>query len=187
MLTMFRPCIESDPTTGSPLIEPHEFFGQVWVGNPPVVGQLISLGGAERWEIVKLERFTNGLEAANLSSHREAIVAYFKLIGHPTLPEAQWDCYQVEAEHKLGGHHLAIYLDPDGKPMNTSIYFGGELPEVGEMVSVNVEPVEGQSTLMQDVAPYYQIEVIETYLPERSFYQALHICRCRIVDEPVTA
>lgn len=168
MLTMFQICVSRDS------LSPDEFSGEVWTNDPPALGDLISLGSENRWQVMKVELFKGKSEAV--------AVAYLNLASRPVLPEAEWDCQRLEREYGFGGDRLAIHLDDDRKPIYSTLYFHNEQPKIGEQIFTSAVPVPGHPTLMQEVPPYYQIEEIEDFHPEQSFFKSLHVCQCKAVE-----
>jgi hypothetical protein len=170
MLTLFLLCQEAGLETGEQNGIVKEF------DDLPELGQKISIGSVNRWEIVKIEKF--------LGANDSIFVGYLKRVDLPLLLEQDWDCNRMAREYDSDNESLAIYVYSD-RLMDMSFLIDGHCHSVGEILPRYERT--GDSSLMQERAPYHQIESIETYCPEQSFYKALYFCRCKLLSQPVAA
>lgn len=168
---VFQVCDDADATLGV------ELSIRVEWRDAPVLGEFVSMGGEDRWEVIEVNVF----KSAEVGRVEAIYVAHLHLAGQGK-PDP-WTIYSFQEDYPEQLFH--IELAAVGEPqLSCGINVIGRKNRIGEQLQSHVPT--SHPTLLQAVPIPWQIDSIEVYLPEgKTPYKSVHLCWCVAIKEAV--
>lgn len=172
MLIIFQVCQDDAAQAGELLVR------EGWTKQPPLVGDVVSMGTERGWTIVRLTEFE---PIAEFQVVDRVVLAHVSPVEAP--PERQWTCEQAKELFPL--QSLEVALSAKGQPALEISYGIEGLPLVGQLFTA--EPT-AHPTAMRPVMLPWMVDRIEKYVSvSESPYTAIHLCWCVAMKEIVAA
>ncbi|NER80906.1 MAG: hypothetical protein F6K42_15320 [Leptolyngbya sp. SIO1D8] len=146
-----------------------------WADQAPTLGEAVSMGGAQTFEVAQVYTFSPG-DAATVS----AVHMVFNRLPGTCLDPEQWDCWQFKDLTPDETFH--VKLEDVGLPeLSYEINYAGQLPRIGARLQGGVPTGEG--TQVRLVLMPWEIDDYSTYTPveEDCPCSAVYLASCKPV------
>jgi hypothetical protein len=145
-----------------------------WSDRRPIVGDLVSMGKSERWQVVEVACF----EPADLSQDVKAVfLVQVHIQGLVIPPREQWMCNLFKDAHPDESIHLNLVDDA----IEIGFNMDGQSPDIGSHL-LNYEQI-CETTAMRSIERPWIVDRIALYLPNGTApYSKVHLCHCKALS-----